>query len=415
MTQTTLFKARRLLAADSSRIVEDGAVLVDGERIVAAGAMSSIGATEGAAIIDLGDRTLMPGLIDAHMHFMGVASDKLHQMITEDDAVRVLQAAGEARKMLDAGITAARCMGSNISPALRKGIEAGFVPGPRLVVSGNYITATNGTWDHTDMPLDYVRSRGMLADGPDAVRAKVRERIRQGATVIKTGLSKGTASDRYHAWGEDPYTNQPVYSMDELLALTDEAHLNGMKVAAHCIGDGAVRMALDGGVDVIEHGYAITEDTRRRLVERQIIVVSTISQLYFHITAFEKFSHYTEWEKATYRRHMDVMRSDFKKSVDAGVRYALGTDLIGPPTHPLDAVAKEFEYAVEWGMSPEQAILAGTLTAAEALGWQDRIGGLQEGKFADLIAVSGNPFDDVTALQRVDYVVQGGRVVADRT
>jgi imidazolonepropionase-like amidohydrolase len=175
-----------------------------------------------------------------------------------------------------------------------------------------------------------------------------------------------------------------------------------------------VRLALDGGVDVIEHGYGIAEATRRRLVEEDALLVSTISQLHFHELAAVPF-HYPDWLVAVFRRHTEVMRGDFRKSLEAGVRYALGTDLIGYPTHPQDKGAKEFEFAVEWGMTPLQALTAGTKTAAEAIGLGDRIGTLEEGKLADLIAVPGDPSRDVTVLQRVEFVMQGGAVVADRT
>ncbi|MFN8457992.1 MAG: amidohydrolase family protein [Anaerolineae bacterium] len=363
--------------------------------------------------IDLGEKTIMPGMVDAHMHFFGVPSDQLYQLPTEVEAYRALRAAGEARKMLEAGVTSARCMGSSIGPSLRRAINEGHVPGPRLVAAGEFICSTHGTWDHLSFPLEWIKAQGMLADGIEGVREMVRRRIRQGANVIKVGLSKGGVDDKYHPWGDDPFNQVASYSLEEVQALTQEAHLNKLRVSAHCIGDEAVRLALDGGVDVIEHGYGITEDTRKRLVDRDILLVSTISQLYFHDMAAEPY-HYPAWLQQVFKRHLDAMRADFEKSLKAGVRYALGTDLVGYPTHPQDMAAKEFELAVQWGMSTSQAVVAGTKVSAEALSMEQAIGTLEKGKLADIIGFLGNPLQDITVMQRVEFVMQGGEVIVHK-
>ncbi|KRG16990.1 hypothetical protein ACA29_01655 [Lederbergia galactosidilytica] len=201
---------------------------------------------ENATVYDLGDKTVMPGLIDAHMHFFAVPSHELHKLITTPDVERVLRGAGEAAKMLEAGITAARCLGSTVSPALRKAINEGHIPGPRLVVAGEFIVASGGTWYE-------IMQEDEVADGTEEVRKKVRERITQGANVMKVGLSKGKMDDLNSSWGDNPYETLPAYSLEEVKALTDEAHINHLQVSAHCIGDAAVNLALDGNVDVIEH------------------------------------------------------------------------------------------------------------------------------------------------------------------
>jgi imidazolonepropionase-like amidohydrolase len=412
MSGVTVFTADRLVDCRDGRVVHNAAVVVEGQRITSVGSAIAVQAAPDATRIELGDSTLMPGMIDAHMHFFGVASTKLETIPSEHEAYRVLRAAGEARKMLQSGVTTARCLGSSISPHLRRAIAEGHVEGPRIMAAGQFVCATNGTWDHVNLPIEWMQGQDMFADGVDAVRAIVRRRVRQGSDVIKIGLSKGCAHDQMHAWGDDPAAQTSVYSLDEVRALTDEAHENGLKVSAHCIGDRAVSRALDGGVDVIEHGFGITERTRDRLAETGTIVVSTISQLYFHQQAQEPFS-YPQYERDAYARHMDVMRSDFEKSIAAGVRYALGTDLIGYPTHPQDLAAKEFELATDWGMKPADALAAGTRVSAEALGISNLVGTLEAEKVADLIAVPGNPLEDITALQRVRLVVQGGRVVVN--
>jgi imidazolonepropionase-like amidohydrolase len=411
--EPAIVKAGRMIDATGAAPKEDVAILVLEGRIAEIGHRDRVEGPRGARVIDLGPRTIMPGMVDAHMHFFGVPSHQLHRLPTEREAYRVLRAAGEARKMLEAGITAARCLGSSVGPDLCRAINEGHVLGPRVLAAGEFICSTDGTWDHISLPIDWARSLDMIADGVEALREIVRRRVRRGAGVIKVGLSKGRSHHHNHAWGDDPHDEVEAFSLEEVRALVDEAHLNKLKVSAHCIGDAAVRNALDGGVDVIEHGYGITEDTRRRLVDENAMVVSTISQLYFHEMAFDEF-HYSQHERTVFGRHIDQMRIDFEKSLKAGVRYALGTDLIGNPTHPQSAGAREFEFAVQWGMSTMEALVAGTAVSAEAMGLQDKIGTLEKGKYADIIALDGDPLKDITELQRVQFVMLGGNVVVDK-
>ncbi|MEA2331460.1 MAG: hypothetical protein QOH58_1598 [Thermoleophilaceae bacterium] len=408
-----VLRASRLLDGTGKAQREDVAVLVEGSTIKEIGHRDEVEVPPRAEILELGDRTLMPGIVDAHMHFLGVPSNELHKVPTETEAYKALTAAGEARKMLEAGITAARCLGSSVGPQLRRAINDGHVPGPRIVAAGEFICSTDGTWDHISFPLEWAKAKGMIADGVEGVREIVRRRKREGANVIKVGLSKGAVDDGYHVWGDDPYGNVASYSLEEVLALTNEAHLNKLKVAAHCIGDEATRNALDAGVDVIEHGYAITNETRKRLVDENALLVSTICQLHYHEKAFDPY-HYPDWLRQVFLRHLDAMRRDFEASLEAGVRYALGTDLFGEPTHPLAKVATEFEMAVEWGMNPAHAIHAGTLIGAEALGMEDVIGSIEVGKLADIIALPGDPLKDITLLHEVDFVMHDGDLIVSK-
>jgi imidazolonepropionase-like amidohydrolase len=254
----------------------------------------------------------------------------------------------------------------------------------------------------------------MIADGVENLRAIVRRRVRAGSSVIKLGLSKGQAKDEFHAWGDHPLAQALSYSKEEVVAAVGEAHLNGLKVSAHCIGDDAVRLALATGVDVVEHGYGLNDETRKMLADMGTLVVSTISQLFFHLRAADEYR-YPKRLVATFESHIRTMQDDFEKGLAAGVRYALGTDLVGYPTHPQDRAAVEFQLANEWGMSPSDTIVAGTLRSAEALGMANEIGSVTVGKKADLIAVDGNPLVDMGSLARVVWVMQDGKVVVDHT
>jgi imidazolonepropionase-like amidohydrolase len=225
--------------------------------------------------------------------------------------------------------------------------------------------------------------------------------------VIKVGLSMGTIEDHYHAWGDSPDRQVVPYTLEEVSALTDEAHRGGLKVSAHCIGDAAVRLALDGKVDVIEHGYPVSQETRRRLADTGTIVVTTLSQLYFHLAAADVYQ-YPAWEREAYERHLEQMLAALQQGRAAGMQFALGSDLIGYPTHPQDAATKEFEFAVRAGWPAAEAITAGTAIGARVLGMEDRIGTLAPGKLADIVAVPGDPLTDISALQRAEVVFKAG-------
>ncbi len=402
--------ACQVLLGDALEPCQDGAILVRDGRIAAAGPDASVPRPDDSIAIDLGAATLLPGLIDAHMHTFGMPSTGLATLNTEREPYRALRAAGELRELLQAGFTSARCLGSSVGPDLRRAIEEGHVEGPRLVVAGEFISSTGGTWDAPPLPSSWGRATTAVADGVDEIVRAVRERARAGADFIKLGLSKGGTRDRYHAWGDDPFGQVITYSLAEVRAAVDEAHRNGMKVSAHAIGTAAVNLALDGGVDIIEHGYAIDDATRARLADAEKIVVTTISQLHFHRAAYDAFG-YPEWERDVYERHWQAMRGDFERGLQAGIRFALGTDLIGKPTHPLASAAKEFELAVEWGMAPEAALRAGTIVGARALGISDETGSLVAGKAADLVAVAGG-LSNLADLAAPLLVMKQGRPVA---
>lgn len=410
MSKVKLINAARILVGPDLEPMADAAVLIDSGKIAAVGTRSDVRAPDGADIIDLGDATLLPGLIDAHLHTFGVDSTRLHKLATEHESYRAARTLSELRELLHAGFTSARCLGSTIGPQVRRAIDEGFAEGPRLKVAGGFISSTSGTWDSSGTPLSIARAGGELADGVEGLVLKVRERVRQGADFIKLGLSKGGVHDRYHAWGDDPLNQVVSYSVAEVRAAVDEAHRNGLKVSAHAIGEDAVKLALDGGIDVIEHGYGISDETRQRIVAEGKIVVTTLSQIHYHRQAYDKFN-YPEWEREVYERHWVYMLRDFKRGLKAGVRFALGTDLVGAPTHPLKAAAMEFVLAVECGMAPSAALRAGTIIAAEVLGSQAVTGSIEVGKLADLVATRLDPEQDVSTLLEPAFVMKGGETV----
>lgn len=356
---------------------------------------------------DLGDRTLLPGLIDAHTHFLGIATDHYDSLLWERLEYRVVRAAGEARRLLMTGVTSTRDLGSPCGPALSRAVREGLIEGPRILAAGESLCATNGTWDIVAADRRVADLHAMLVDGVENLRLAVRDRVRSGALVIKIGLSRGRATDHLHGWGDDPTMQEVTYSAAEIEAVVDEAHASGLKVSAHCIGDGPVRAAIRGGVDVVEHGFGVDDETRRMLVDVGVPVVTTFSGLALGCDATDRRGQDPEGV-AVQRGHLTRMRADFDAGRAAGVTYALGSDLIGDPDQPQTAAIGEFSRAVAWGMSPVEALVAGTSTAAQVLGLSDAVGALEPGLEADIVASPGNPSRDIDELERIDFVMTGG-------
>ena len=341
---TCVVRARRLIDGTAGGAPREAALLIRDGAIVDVGRIDDFDAEPGAVVVDAGERTVLPGLIDAHMHFYGVPSTQLHGAPFERDGFRALRAAGEAARMLDAGFTAARCCGSTIGPDLRRAIDAGHVPGPRLVAVGTLLCTTAGTHDPENglvLPHAWAREQALVGDGPDELRRLVRMRVREGATAIKIGVSKPRPGDVFGVWGDDPRDQLLAIRRHELEAIVDEAHANGLFVSAHCIGDAPVRLAVETGVDTIEHGFGIGDETRALLVDTQRIVVTTFSAMRFMLEALDELR-LGPAQRAATAGHVEAQRIDFQRGLEAGVRYAIGTDLIGSPTHPNDRAAREF-------------------------------------------------------------------------
>jgi imidazolonepropionase-like amidohydrolase len=399
-------KAAHLFDGTSDSLISNGVVLVEGNRITAAGGRVNIPA--GAEVIDLGDATILPGLIDSHTHLTFQSGDNYYyeyfQNLMRQPTEQALLAATYAKKTLDAGFTTVRDVGSSdyIDIGLRNAINAGWVPGPRMLVAVHAISATGGHGDGDPIPP----ARGVPQLGPiDGVcngagecRAAVRYQIKYGADVIKFMPSGGVLSL------SDP-VDAPELSQEEMNAIVEEAHHWGRKVAAHCHGDAAAKMAVNAGVDSIEHGSFLRPDTLAMMRDKGVYLVPTLLAGEWTGGRADKFPPVIA-QKA---KSALAARSDmFRNALKAGVKIAFGTDSAVSP-HGMNA--KEFALMTGLGMSPAAALRAATSSAATLLGIDDRVGTLTAGKIADIVAVPGNPLEDIQATERVSFVMKEGKVI----
>ncbi|GIX17010.1 MAG: Xaa-Pro dipeptidase [Rhodothalassiaceae bacterium] len=397
-------KAKRVFTAVTGEVLEDAVVLVDDHgRIAAVGRV----VPAGAVVVDLGDATLLPGFIDAHTHISGEMSDNwyrdFYQGIIRPPAEQAHYAARNARKTLMAGFTTIRNVGSNDWQAvsLRNAINAGVVEGPRILAANHAIGATGGHGDGTPFPPDRIPPDGPVkgvCNGPDACRAAVRFQIKYGADVIKFMPSGGVLS-----LADD--VDAPQLTREEIAAIIDEAHALGRKVAAHCHGDKAARMAIEAGVDSIEHGTFLSDDTLKLMKRKGVYLVPT---LFAGEWVGRHADRYPPAVAAKARAAAAQMQLMFQRAVKIGVPIAFGTDA-GVEPHGLNA--HEFSLMVKNGMSPKDALLAATREGAKLLGIADEAGTLEPGKIADVIAVAGDPLADITATEKVIFVMKAGRIV----
>jgi imidazolonepropionase-like amidohydrolase len=403
-----LLRARRMLDVAAGRLVEDVALVVDGERIARVDRYD-VAVPDGAELIDLGALTLMPGLIDAHLHFWGADCSRWQDFFLNSDAYRAVWSVRDAADLLEAGFTSVRCCGGFVGPEVARGIDEGLVPGPRVVAAGQFIIQRGGTWDPYGLPEGLIEQRDFYADGEDECRRIVRRRIRQGSGMIKIGLSSGQPGDVMPGWGDDPRNLRRNFSLREVRAMVEEAHDAGVKLGAHAIGDAAVTLALEAGVDTIEHAHGISDETRRRLADSGSFVVATLSAQKSWIDRGADYG-LPPALLACSQRHFDDQIDAFARSLEAGVNYAIGSDSIGPPLSPHRGNVGEYELAVKYGMHPADALRAGLVVGASVLGLAQDLGSLAAGRLADVIAVDGDPTSDISALRRVRFVMKGGTV-----
>jgi imidazolonepropionase-like amidohydrolase len=391
--------AARLLDVKNGRVVKPGEVLVLGERIVEVG--SSVKRPAGAEVIDLGDRTLMPGLIDAHVHlFLHPGAEDL-QTVQESVPQRTIIAVLAARDDLMAGFTAERDMGTegagSADTAVRNAINDGLAPGPRLRISGNAINILGGHEDAIHYnPEQHVLPNATYANNKDELVAVMRQQFKEGADFTKIyetgpdGVRNGQLSTIYQ------------YSEAELSAAVEEAGRLGKRVAVHATGEPGTLFAAQAGVVSIDHANKLGDETMRLMREKQIFAVPTF-------TIFEYFADHAATPEQAAREHqmLDLKVLEFRKQVAAGVPMAVGSD-VGPFPHGTQA--RELVLMVKYGMAPLAVLQADLLNGAKLLGWDGQIGALEPGYLADIVAVSGDPLQDISAVEKVSFVMKGGVV-----
>jgi imidazolonepropionase-like amidohydrolase len=401
-TRHLVVKAGRLLDVKTGNVLTNQAIVIQGDKIVSVGPIASAKAAADATVVDLPNATVLPGLIDAHTHITFNQGDTGYSALGISVPREALTGAKNARITLMAGFTTVRNVGASgfSDVALRDAINAGDVPGPRMLVSGPALGITGGHCDNNLLPFDYHQTDEGVADGIENVQHKVREIIKYGADVIKICATGGVMSK-----GDDPNASQ--YTLEEMKAIVAEAHRLGRKVAAHAHGAQGVQWASEAGVDSIEHGHLMNDASVATLKKNGTYLVPTLYLMDWHKenAARSNLPDYV-------RRKMEMVsaagQSNVKKAFAAGVKIGFGTDAAVYP-HGLNG--HEFAVYVRLGMTPLQAIQTATVNDADLLGWSDKVGTLEAGKFADIIAVDGDPLKDVVTLQNVKFVMKGGEVV----
>ncbi|HWS52707.1 MAG TPA: amidohydrolase family protein [Pyrinomonadaceae bacterium] len=393
-------RAARLVDVRAGKVVRNPVVLIEGDRVTAVGPNLTVPA--GVDVIDLGGATLLPGLIDCHTHITGQPANYYEDIFRRSPIDYAVTAHVYARRTLEAGFTAIRDLGSGefIDVALRNAVNAGTVVGPRIQAATLAIGATGG---HADLSgfSPYLKFGGFsgIADGEAEIRKLVRFEVKNGADVIKLIATAGVLS-------EEESVGAPQYTQEEMNAAVDEARMWGRRVAAHAHGAEGIKRAVRAGVASVEHGSFLDEEGIRMMKERGTYLVADVYNDDYILAEFTRLGYppkIIEKERLVGR----TQRENFQKAVRAGVKVAYGTDA---GVYPHGWNAKQFAHMVRWGMTPMQAIQAATVNAADLLGWGDRVGAVEPGRFADLIAVSGDPLADVTVLERVGFVMKGGEV-----
>jgi imidazolonepropionase-like amidohydrolase len=408
--QLVAVKCARLLDVKSGSLVRDAVILIEGERIVDVGPRLPV--PPGAQVIDLGAATVLPGLIDAHTHLLSnydgaLGGDDANMILTVTQlgaARRALLGAAMARETLDAGITTVRDLGNSGvggDVALRDAIRAGWVTGPRVVAATRAIAPTGGQFGRLSAEAQrLVEQEYITVSGPEEARRAVRQALYDGADCIKVIVDVGPR----------------VLAPDELSAIVAEAHRAGRKVAAHVASDAAARAAAVSGVDSIEHGYGLPDDVLRMMAAKRIFLVPTIQPAEFYVSVFGKsYGEQIGEYEAGARRATEAKQQTLARAIRAGVKIAAGSDLyyrVPGQTRGPASLAVFRSYAAA-GMSPLQIIRAATADAAELLGTRERIGVLERGAAADLVAFDGDPLVDVEVLERARFVMKGGKIIKD--
>jgi len=410
--QLIVLKAARLFDGKSNTLSQNAVVIVQGDKIVDAG--SNLPIPSGAQVIDLGDATLAPGFMDAHTHltadFSGNYNERRLQQLDLNVSEQAIRATAFARATVEAGFTTVRDMGSRfvashefVDVALRNSINKGVIVGPRMLVATKGIGATGGHFDPTGGFRDFLFGREPdytdgIANSPDEIRKTVRFEVKNGADVIKAAVSGGVLS-----LGDEVDT--PQLTPAEMTALVDESHRLRKRVAVHCHGDQAAREAIEAGVDSIEHGSFMKPETLTMMKKKGTFLTPTLMASEWIMS---KLDNYPPALQAKAKAATAARSEMFRNAVKMGIKISFGTDAA---VYPHGQNAKEFKLMVDLGMSAIDALKSATSNDAELLGIGQKVGTLEKGKLADVIAMPGDPTSDITATERVYFVMKEGKII----
>src|SRR5437762_9983430 len=410
--QTIVLKAARMFDGKSKALVQNGVVIVQGDKLVDVG--SNLPAPAGAKVIDLGDVTLSPGFMDAHTHltsdFSGDFNKRRLEQLDLNVSEQAIRAVGYARTTVEAGFTTVRDVGSRfvssrefVDVALRNAINKGVIVGPRMLVATKGIGATGGHFDPTGGFRDFLFGREPdytdgIGDGPDQIRKAVRFEVKNGADVIKAAVSGGVLSLADEV-------DVPQLTPAEMAALVDESHRLRKKVAVHCHGDQAAREAIEAGVDSIEHGSFMKPETLTMMKQKGTFLTPTLMASEYIMAKIDQYPAALQAKaKAAYRARSEM----FRNAVKMGIKISFGTDAA---VFPHGQNAKEFKLMVDLSMKPIDALKSATGNDDELLGIGQKVGTLEKGKLADVIAMPGDPTFDITATERVSFVMKEGKII----
>ena len=408
-TAATIVTADRMLDVRSGRYVANPAILIgDNGRIQAIGNLAAMQVPAGTKHIELPGRTLVPGLIDMHVHLDSPADIGGYRGLEFTDSFWGMTAVANAQAMLDAGFTTVRNLGSGNrnDVGLKQAIDAGYVEGPRIVPAGYALGATGGHCDQTFLPpgLQKDEKEEGIGDNPDELKYQVRRQRKFGAEVIKVCATGGVFS-------RNTEPGQQQLSEAELRAIADEAHQWGIRTAAHAHGAEGLKAAIRAGIDTIEHASLVDDEGIKLAVQRKRPVWFAMDIYNTEYTQAEGRKNGVLEENLRKDREIaQIQRDNFQKAHAAGVRHVFASDA---GVMPHGTAGKQFRVMVNYGMTPLEAIRAATVNAAEALGRTGDVGAIEVGRFGDLVAVTGDPLRDVTVLEKVDAVIKGGQLVAD--
>src|SRR6516225_7879497 len=401
----TLVRAGHVLDVRTGKLTDAQTIVVVGDFIQSLGPTASIQAQPGDRVVNLGGMTVMPGLIDVHTHLTGNPDFDPYRELISTDAKEAINGVVNARTTLMAGFTSVRNVGASgyTDVDLRDAINEGQIPGPHMMVSGPALGITGGHCDDDLLPVKYHDVGDGVADGIAAVQQKVRQNIKYGADLIKICATGGVLSK-----GDDPQASQ--YTLEEMKAIVADAHRLGRKVAAHAHGAQGILWASEAGVDSIEHGSYIDDAAIAEMKKRGTYLVPTLYLGDWFLENADKI-HVPDFLLVKAKAVMPEARKNVAHAFASGVKVGFGTDAAVYP-HGLNA--HEFAVMVKLGLTPLQAIQAATVNDADLLGWADRVGTIEPGHYADIIAVSGDPSTTVTVLEKVDFVMKGGRVMKSK-